>query len=347
MPMKLYNRLMRQDSFSRIFALLCLLLALPFAQAQAQGEQSIPLATEKKTDRVNQSLPPEADTDVTILRDDFAGKYNTATLEHLSKMYWRLGTFDMEDTEAVANYIKITECKLYTEYVNDDLEWKEIVNTMRKHIEKTRHTYPLNFQFVLQLRLGRYDPALGGFPIVDKTDFKNAKRIEVDSIDKQSAICYDSHPVKDYPTSLIILLSKAFTLDFLKLDEHVAQAYILRKKSEYSKLPEQQRMRRYERDAYLRLRVTFSQYNGNVPKAGGMPMAILHGNIDGFEIFEDSEQKRLMLSVNYNDQKAESAPAMSVPADEVIAAPIQNQEPADPSKIEVMPAPGFGATPSP
>ncbi len=350
MPLKLYNTHMKPDSFSRLFALLCLLLALPYAQARAQGEQSIPLAAAANTNKVNQSLPPEPDSDVTILRDDFAGKYHPSTLEYLSKMYWRLGTFDMEDTEAVANYIKIAECKLFTEYVNDDMEWKEIVETMRQHIEKTRSTYPLNFQFVLQLRLGRYDPERGGFPLIDRTAFQNAKRIEVDSIDKQSAICYDNHPVKDYPTQLIILLTQPFSLDFLKLDEHVAQAYILRKKSEYSTLSDQEKVRRYEREAYLRLRVTFSQYHGNVPKAGGQPMAILQGNIDGYEIFEDAKQKRMMLSVNLEDQKAAKTPAMSVPvapAEQTVTAPVVPQQPIDPSKIEVEAAPGFGVTSPP
>jgi hypothetical protein len=347
MPVKLYNTHMKPDSFSRIFAFACLLVVLPFACAWAQGEHSVPLATNTETNKVNQSLPPEPDSDVTILRDDFAGKYHPSTLEYLSKMYWRLGTFDMEDSEAVANYVKITECKLFTEYVNDDMEWKQIVETMRQHIEKTRSTYPLNFQFVLQLRLGRYDPEQGGFPIVDRTGFNNAKRIEVDSIDKQQSICYDNHPIKDYPTQLIILLTQPFSLDFLKLDEHVAQAYILRKKSEYSSMADRERVSRYERDAYLRLRVTFSQYHGNVPKAGGQPMAILQGNIDGYEIFEDAKQKRMMLSVNLEDQAAAQAPAMSVPvapAAKVVAVP---QEPVDPSKIEVEAAPGFAATPSP
>lgn len=352
MPLKLYNTHMKLDSLFRIFAALFLLVTLPVTSVWAQGAQSVPLAANAGTTKVNQSLPPEPDADVTILRDDFAGMYNPSTLEHLSKMYWRLGTFDMEDSEAVANYIKITECKLFTEYVNDDLEWKEIVETMRKHIEKTRQTYPLNFQFVLQLRLGRYDPELGGFPIIDKTSFTNAKRIEVDSIDTKNSACYDNHPIKDYPTSLIILLSRPFTLNFLKLDEHVAQAYILRKKSEYSSLPDQQRVRRYEREAYLRLRVTFSQYHGNVPKTGGAPMAILQGNIDGYEIFEDEAQKRMMLSVNLENKEAPETSEMSVPPEPeavapMMAKPTNMRDPADPSKIDVQAAPGFSAKPSP
>lgn len=313
------------DSFPRVIALLVLLATMPLASAHAQGEQSVPLAAETQMPEQAQSLPPEPDTEVTILRDEFAGKYNSSTLDNLAKLYWRLGAFDMEDTEAVGNFIKINECKLYAEYVNDDLEWKEMVKTMAKHIEKNKDAYPLNFQFVLEMHLGRYDPVLGGFPIVDKTGFKNAKRIEVDSIDNSREICYDQNPIKDYPKSLIILLPNPFTLDFLKIDEHVAQAYILRKKSEFSQLTDAQRLQRYERDAYLRLRITFSQYHGNLRGSNARPMAILYGKIDGYEIFEDSKQKRLMLSVDLT-QQASAAPAMSVPVkplSEIAAAPTQ------------------------
>lgn len=307
---------MKPDSVFRILLLLILLTLLPTA-SHAQVVQSLAVSSDKNAVRVegSQSLPPDAG-EVTILRDDFAGKYNTSTLENLSQLYWRLGAFDLEDTEAIANYLKINECKLYTEYINDDLEWKEILNTMKKHIEMKRNTFPLNFQFVLELHLGRYDPAQGGFPIIDKTGFKNAKRVEVNSVDSRRSICFDVNPVKDYPKNLIILLPKPFTLDFLKLDEHVAQAYILRKKSEYSNMSDDMRLRRYERDAYLRLRVTFSQYHGNLRGVENLPMSILFGTVDGYEIFEDVNQKRLMLSVNMDQASNDAAqPEMSTPVE--------------------------------
>lgn len=274
-----------------------------------------------------QSMPPDQE-EVTILRDDYAGQYNNSTLENLSKIYWRLGAFDFEDDVAVGNFIKINDCKVFTEYLNDDMEWAEIVRTMKQHLKAQSPTFPLNFQFVLEVHLGRYDMERGGFPIVDRTGFRDAKRIEVDSIDHNRDICFDSANIKDYPKSVVILLPRPFTLDFLKLDEHVAQAYILRKKSEYNKLQEQVRVKQYERSAFLRLRVTFSQYHGNLRGDGASTMAIMYGNIDGYEIFEDAGQKRLMLSVDLTKQEQATAPQMSMPSEEI---PTQAQ--------------GFAATP--
>ncbi len=304
---------MRLDSLSRLaaaVAVLAITALLSGSLARAQDQSGNPVVTptaspmpkaQAAKPTIEQSLPAEAGLDsseITVLRDNYAGKYNIATLENLSKMYWRLGAFDLQDDLAIGNYVKITDCKIFTNFVNDDLEWADIVKTVRGQLEQSRGTFPLNFQFLIELHLGRYDPDLGGFPLTDKTGFTEAKRIEVDSIDARQEICYDEKAIDDYPKSIFILLPKPFTLDFIKLDEHVAQAYILRKKSEYSKLPEEVRVQRYERDAYLRLRVTFSQYHGNLNADDSTLMGILFGTIDGYEIFEDAAEKRLMLSVD-------------------------------------------------
>ncbi len=183
------------------------------------------------------------------------------------------------------------------------MEWKQIIAVMKDHLKKSSTAFPVNFQFVLQLHLGRYDPETGGFPVVDKTGFTDVKRLQVDSMDHAKEICFDPKPIQDYPRSVTVILAKPFTLDFVKLDEHVAQAYILRKKSEFSKLDDATKLKSYERDAYLRLRITFSQYHGNLRAQNDDTMAILYGNIDGYEIFEDSTQKRLMLSVDTSTQQ--------------------------------------------
>lgn len=304
---------MIQDSLSRLLLVLSFLLVLPFAGAHAQTEQSVPVRAVAATQTSEQqSLPPEPDADVTILRDEYAGKYSPSTLESLAKLYWRLGAFDMEDDEAIGNYIKIVECSLYAEYYTDDLEWREIVNAMRDHIAKTRDTFPVSIQFVLPVHLGKYDTTLGGFPLINKTGFKEAKRVQIDSVDRDREICHSRAAINDYPLSVMLIVQQPFTLDFVNIDEHVAQAYILRKKSEYSALPEHVRLQKYERDAYLRLRISFSQYHGSIRGEQGRLLSILHGRIDGYDLFEDSAQKRLMLSVDTSTAKAQPAPEMSV-----------------------------------
>lgn len=341
--------------FLSVFLLIVLLATGGAPSVMAQDDLVMPNASQPQPaepkEAPNLSLPPD-DGEVTILRDNFAGKYNLSTLENLSKLYWRLGAFDFDDDMAVGNYLKINDCKIFTEYLNDDLEWAEIVKVMKGHLKKESSTFPLNYQFLLELHLGRYDPEQKGFPLVDRTGFTDAKRIEVDSIDFNKEVCYDPGTIKDYPKSVIILLPRPFTLDLLKVDEHVAQAYILRKKSEYSKLSDEQKVRAYERDAYLRLRVTFSQYHGNFRGEGNQTMAILFGTIDGYEIFEDSGQKRLMLSVDLKEQEKKAAlepEMMSKPLDKndapAPAAPVQTAAPAPATAPATAPTPAMGLVP--
>jgi hypothetical protein len=301
------------DSLLRIFlaSFLLVLCAPAMAQDVVMPMASQPAPAPKIEMTSEQSMPPDT-AEVTILRDEYAGKYNSATLQNLSKLYWRLGAFDFEDITAVANYLKINDCKIYTEYLNDDLEWAKIIEAMQDHLQKNYQSFPLNYQFILQLHFGTYDPVRRGFPIVDNTGFVDSKRVEMDSIDRYREICFDQQDVQRiYPTSAVILLPAPFTLDFIKLDEHVAQAFILRKKSEYSRLGEEARVNQYERTAFLRLRVSFSQYNGNVRGQDNQVMAILFGNIDGYEVFEDVGEQRLMQSVDLRNVK--NAPQVSMP----------------------------------
>jgi hypothetical protein len=334
---------MRLDSFlylSAVLGLACFLAGAQGAMAQERPALSQPPPSVPKQAEPHQSLPREVVLDsneITVLKDNYAGKYNNSTIENLSNLYWRLGAFDLEDDMAIANYIKINNCKVYTDYINDDMEWRKIVETMRGHLAKAKDTFPVNYQFVVQLHLGRYDPHKGGFPIIDRTGFQDSKRIELNSIDMGKDICFDSAPIKDYPKSMVILLPDSFSLDFVKIDEHVAQAYILRKKAEYAKLDEDVRVKRYERDAYLRLRVSFTQYNGNLRGEGSNVMSILHGKIDGYDIFEDGTQKRLMLSVDFNQGEKlgqMSMPSYDQPPQVVSEPPVQQAAAPEPQSVE-------------
>jgi hypothetical protein len=132
------------------------------------------------------------------------------------------------------------------------------------------------------------------------------------------------------------------------MDEHVAQAYILRKKSEYSKLSDERRVRAYERDAYLRLRVTFSQYHGNLRGEQNQTMAILFGTIDGYEIFEDNGQKRLMVSVDLKKEQEKSAAEssmMSRPVEQQAGQKAVESADAPSPERESPPAPVMGIAP--
>lgn len=255
----------------------------------AQSINQTPAPTMSKKTESNQSTAEDISREMTIMRDEYAGKYNTSSLENLSKLYWRLGAFDTDDEKSIESFIRINDCKVYTKYIGDEIEWKKITASMKNYLEKEKNNFPLNYQFTIELNLGKYNIDKGGFEVVNNTGFENSKLIHINSVYQNRVACGERETPKMYPKSVIMLLENPFTMNLVKLDEHVAQAFILRKKEDP------------RRTAFLRIRINFDQYVGNLRGTQNETYAVMHGKIDGYEIFEDVHQKNLLLSVNGED----------------------------------------------
>jgi len=250
---------------------------------------SIPISSQQN--QKNFSLPNDNDSEMTVIKDDIVGKYLMADIENLSKLYWRLGAFDYEDKDSIEKYIKINDCKIFNNFSRNDFEWEKIMDTMRPYLKNNAKSFPLTYQFTLGLTLGKYDMQKGGFEIIDGTGFSNSRLINVATSDFNKEICNDNSIGMTYPKSVIILLSKPFDLNFISIDEHVAQAYILKKKQFVN------------REAFLRLRVTFEQYVGNLSGENNTLFSVLKGKVDGYEVFEDSGYRNILLSVDLNSSE--------------------------------------------
>lgn len=275
---------MKKYSSSSFVFMLALACAIS-TQSKAQGNQSTPVPSSVVNKfATNQSTPNDMENEMTIMRDEYAGKYNVSNLENLSKLYWRLGAFDTGDERTIENFIKINDCKIYQTYWNNDIEWKKIVGSMRQYIEQAKATFPLNYQFTIEINLGKYDSEKGGFEIINGTGFSKTKLIHARSSNINRIPCKDKSMVETYPQSVLIKLKEPFDLNFIKIDEHVAQAFILNKKNDP------------KRSAFLRLRISFDQYDGNIKGINNELYAVMRGNIDGFEVFEDRDQKSLLYT---------------------------------------------------
>lgn len=302
-------------------SLLCLAPAFYAGNAHAQNQSPMPHRTVTTAQTsAGISTPSAADPEVTIMRDAYAGKYMPATLANLSQLYWKLGAFDIGDNTAVGGYIQINECRLYKEYGKDDFEWGKIVDAMREYLRDNKDNFSSRYEVLLPVKLGVYDQEKSGFPLVDDTGFNNTKRIEVDVFDIKSLDCYNSGLGTNYPSKLMVWFSHPFNFDFLSMDEHVAQAFIVRRKQE-------DRRSAQRRDVYLRVRLQISRYEGNISMSQKGTLAVLRGKIDGYDVFEDVEQKRLMSSVNL-DQHTVSTPTMSMPPSQIKDSMIESMQPA-------------------
>lgn len=270
------------------FALLCTTATASSARAQSFASSPAPGFAAGNSFAANQSVPDGADSEMTIVRDNYAGAYNQSDIENLSKLYWRLGVYDAADTKAIENFIKINNCQVYQDYYNNEIEWRKIVSSMKTYLEKNRSSFPTNIQFTLQLNIGKYDVEKGGFEIINKTGFNKSKIINVKSSIVSKTACIDKSVLETYPQNALIKLKAPLDLNFIHVDEHVAQAFIIKKKNDPA------------RNAYLRLRVTFNQYDGNLRGEEGQLFSVMDGTIDGYDVFEDSELRSVLYSQDLN-----------------------------------------------
>lgn len=269
--------------------------------AAAQSFEESPVQSE--TLQLQQSLPvmDEAtmqDTEVTVMKDNYAGtNYVTPNRENLAKLYWRMNAFSLDDQSAIDSFLKINECELYKNFYSDDFEWANIRESTRDMLREKAATYPTQFKILVPIDLGRYDAERSGFELVNKTAFVNSRRVHVTGNSGRFE-CGRSSEVKGYPDDVILILNRPFTFDFIQVDEHVAQAFLLRKKYNKTPIPNELRSKGYKRLAYARMRVTFSRYQGTV-RERNEDRAILYGTLDGIDVFEDPQEQMLLMSLDY------------------------------------------------
>lgn len=275
-----------------------LLLAPPDAGKDGEAEPA------------GEDLPSGEGTDATVIEDPFAGQYVKGTPAKMSQLYWRLRVFDLDDERAVDNYMLINECDIYQRFINDDFEWAKVRGAARELLEKDRDGFTQKFEFILPVRLGRYDTDKGGFYLIDDSAFGNVRRMEITGNSLSREICGKTGEIKDYPRNLMLILEHPIIYDFAKVDEHVAQAYILRKQKEVLKYDYDVRQSRYDRIAYVRLRTNLQEYQGTVKGQDGSLLAILYGKLEGVDLFEDPYGKILLSTLDV-------APA-SAPANETV-----------------------------
>lgn len=255
------------------------------------------MAPEPEPMGISASLAEDVKTgDATVMEDKNADSFQRSTPENLAKLYWRLGVFDSGDDRAVDNFMMITECDLYQANVNNDFEWKKVREAAKTSLEIRRKSFPTKFEFLIPIELGNYDPELGGFPLQDAYAYTNVQRLEVVGNSIQREICGMTGEIKDYPRNLMLILEKPFTYTFAKVDEHVAQAYIVRKQKEVMKHDVDVRQKRYKRTAYVRLRVDFNEYQGTIRGRNGVLLAIMKADLKGIDLFEDGQEVLLMSS---------------------------------------------------
>jgi len=240
---------------------------------------------------------PEA----TVIEDVHGSQYINASIQNLSKLYWKKNTLDINNDEAIKNFLIINECSLYEEFYKDDFEWKRIHDAARAMLKENKESFSDKFKILLPVNLGRYDIEKKGFPISESTSFTDLRRIELGS-GYQGEICGIRRDIKYYPRNIVLSLSRPFDFNFIPLDEHIAQAFIIKRKYDNSSVNYlKNSIKDYDRPVFTRLRISLTSYQGQTKGTNNSTLAVMFGKIDGIDIFEDPYEKNLLTSVNFTN----------------------------------------------
>lgn len=247
----------------------------------------------------NQKVFSTSEPDVTIIEDKYAGQYFTPSVQNLSKLYWNKNTLDLKNDIAVDNFLRINECELYTDFYNDDFEWTRVRNAAREMLSANKDSFPDKFKFLLPVELGRYDLEKKGFPLENNTAFVDLRRVEMGGGDNSEDICGAKHSIDFYPRNIVLALSSPFSFDFLPVDEHIAQAFLIRRKYDEFKVSNSLRLQGFDRIAYARLRVHLTSYQGQARGKENNILAVMFGRIEGIDFFEDPYETKLLKSIDF------------------------------------------------
>ena len=297
-----------------VFALCLLLSSQPYAQEVIEEDDftagpevdfetdetsPLPKTTGSKIRREDQDPNKPKQAEMTVIEDEYAGMYSEPSLENISKLYWKKNVLKEENDDAIDNFLRINECEMYEKFFDDDFEWQRIRDAAREMLTDAKADFSYKFKMIVPIDLGRYDMLRKGFPLINKTAFKDLRRIEIGGNSNGSEVCGKEGIIDYYPRNLILILNKPFSYEFIELDEHIAQAYIIRQKYDPVKRPRELQNKHFDRLAFARVRITFSEYQGVTRGSDNFPLAIMFGKLDGIDIFEDADEKRMLTSFTY------------------------------------------------
>lgn len=279
------------------------LLFCPVGQARASGDPSsapvgIPQAIPQDDGAVGGVVPYVKDPDKPKEENEH---YEFPTFENLSRLYWTLGILDPEkNAQAIDNFVRIHDCQVYLDYYRDDFEWRKIRAITKEKIVKERGDWPVRFELLIPVELGRYDFAKKEFPVLSEFLKEGARRITTGYNSMQDPVC-DTRAMKipDYPRDIVLNLSRPILIESIPMDPDLAQDYLIRTKilnaEAYRDRDDAVRERRYERMAFLRLRVRLIKFM-EFMKAGdrGEMYPLIFSSVESFDVFEDQDMKKVL-----------------------------------------------------
>ncbi len=221
-------------------------------------------------------------------------KYVDPTFANLAKLYWALGILDINDNQIIDSYLSITDCDLYTNYLNDDLEWRNIRELARQSIRKNYKSFPTHFRVMIPLYLRQYHVEEEYFDVdMDKSALKAVRKIEA-LFYNNPITCRRVGEIEGFPRNLILFLNRPFTLAEVPVERELARIFLDEINSHKKYLSPTQRASEGERQAYLEIFFRVHSFKETVHGLPGI-QAVVFTQIDHLRVFADYQKDKLLF----------------------------------------------------
>lgn len=227
--------------------------------------------------------PPPSVQQQTNEKGELMETYAPPTFSNISRLFWALNVYSTDNDQLIDDFLKITECDLFTRFYTNEFEWRKIRQATRAYLSKYKSNFPRKFEYIQPIYLDRYNFDLKGFPLQAGSNFEASTRMEMAARMDNGERCggYDITHLDGYPRAAVLTIKTPFKLSFIRANEDLAKEYL-------KMLDEKGIDQRHGRPAYIRFRVRFDRYIGmeynNQIKHGNFG-----GTIESIEVFADRD----------------------------------------------------------
>ena len=163
----------------------------------------------------------------------FAPEYSETTFENFVKLYWALSKLSLENDLHVDTFLRINECEIYRDYINNELAWSEVRESGRSLIKKEIDSYPIRFNIVIPMYLSEYDQNKNIFEIMEGHEINDKSMFLIQPTNNKLPCGLNTSDLKryGYPVEFIMMLPEKLTIREFPMSEVLASSFIRMKSS--------------------------------------------------------------------------------------------------------------------
>lgn len=235
--------------------------------------------------------------------------YEPISFKGLFGLYWKSGIVKPENKDAVAEYLRTSECQIYAATFKNDFVWPDVLKSTSGFIMSNKRKFHSQFSFIQPIALDRYSPEKEWFVVTPDTQYLNVTTMTFADYPTVQTDCLAVGTVypRAVPTQAQIKFSHPFSLTYVKMKPDFAQQYITYMQNKKEALE----VIGIGRDRYAYVQFYFTITGLDASKTTRQSASFL-GSLDGYTLYAD-QAKTMPLYEWINPRKDEGEPIEEEP----------------------------------